>query len=430
MSKSLRAFLQLQRHPNLSLQRHWNIVQLGLILLPFSAFLGGVMMLVPSVVIWQQEYKTLIRQPLNWGFLTLALWLLITACFAFNRYNAFLGLFNFLPFFFVFTALSNLIQTPSQLRRIAWILVIPSLPVSLIGFAQLYLHWGGRPSLLWGLIEWTINPSGNPPGRMASVFTYATVLASYHVIVFVLGLGLWIEETQRNPKYFLSAIVLLDAVALILTNSRNAWAIALLSCLAFALYQGWRRIVAGVGAIAGIILGAAFAPPPFQDGFRAVVPAFFWARLNDQMFRDRPIPQMRSTQWSFAWSLTEQRPITGWGLRNFTQLYEAKTQYWLGHPHNLFLMMSSETGLPAALMLYGLVGWVVAQGAIVFRNWQGENRLIFFTFLMAFVACTLFSLFDITLFDARINTMAWVLLASICGIIYQKASLRKNRDTI
>lgn len=94
-------------------------------------------------------------------------------------------------------------------------------------------------------------------------------------------------------------------------------------------------------------------------------------------------------------------------------------QYWLGHPHNLFLMMSAETGLPAALMLYGLVGWVMAQGAIVFRNWEGGDRLIFLTFLMAFTACTLFSLFDITLFDARINTMAWVLLAAICGIVYR-----------
>lgn len=242
-----------------------------------------------------------------------------------------------------------MIQSPLQLGRIAWILVLTSLPVSLIGFAQLYLHWGGSPSLLWGLLEWTIEPSGNPIGRMASVFTYATVLASYLVVVFILGLGLWIEETQCRSDpgtyYLLSTIVLLDAAALILTNSRNAWAIAVLACLAFALYQGWRRVVGVVTTIAGVVLAAAFAPPPLANGLRAIVPAFFWARLNDQMFRDRPYAQLRSTQWNFAWSLTEQRPLTGWGLRNFTQLYEAKMQYWVGHPHNLFLMMSAETGI-------------------------------------------------------------------------------------
>ena len=411
--------VRLQDHPDRALQRHWNVVQIGLFLLPFSAFLGGVALLVTSLDIWRRQGKFLIRQPLNLGFVGLGVWLWITACVAFNRENAFLGLFNFLPFFIVFPALGGLIQTSDQLRRIAWTLVLTSIPVTLIGFGQLYLSWGGHPSLLWGLIKWTIAPTGNPPGRMASVFTYANVLASYFVMVFVLGLGLWVEaKRQTRLWYFLGSVVTIDAIALILTNSRNAWAIALLACLAFALYQGWRWIVGIVAAVAGVMLGAAFAPLPFQTWFRLVVPAFFWARLNDQMYQDRPVAQLRSTQWKFAWSLTQQRPLTGWGLRNFTQLYDAQMHYWLGHPHNLLLMISAEAGIPAALLLYGLVGWVMAQGVLALRTLNGD-RLIYFTFLMAFAACTLFSFLDITLFDARINTMGWVLLAGIWGVASQ-----------
>ena len=415
----------LQDHPDRALQRHWNVIQVGLFLLPFSAFLGCVALLVTSLDIWRRQHKSLIRQPLNLGFLGLGVWLFVTACFAFNRQNAFLGLFNFLPFFIVFPALGVLIQTPTQLRRMAWILVITSIPVTLIGLGQLYLNWGGNPSLLWGLIEWTIPPSGNPPGRMASVFTYANVLASYFVVIFVLGLGLWVSAKQTRHWYFLGSVVLIDTIALILTNSRNAWAIALLACLAFALYQGWRWIVGIVAAIAGVMLGAAFAPLPFQTWFRLVVPAFFWARLNDQMYGDRPVAQLRSTQWKFAWSLAQQRPLTGWGLRNFTQLYEAQMHYWLGHPHNLLLMMSAEAGIPAALLLYGLVGWVMAQGVLALRS-MGDERLIYFTFLMAFSACALFSLLDITLFDARINTIGWVLLAGIWGV----ADRRLGKSTV
>ncbi|MCY7273653.1 MAG: hypothetical protein LH702_07890, partial [Phormidesmis sp. CAN_BIN44] len=84
-------------------------------------------------------------------------------------------------------------------------------------------------------------------------------------------------------------------------------------------------------------------------------------------------------------------------------------------PHNLLLMMSAEAGIPAALWLYGLVGWVMAQGVLALRIMNGD-RLIYFTFLMAFSACTLFSFLDITLFDARINTMGWILLAGIWGV--------------
>ena len=416
MSKTLNALTRLQDHPDLALQRHWNVIQIGLFLLPFSAFLGGVALLVTSLDIWRRQYKSLIRQPLHLGFLLLGVWLFVTAGFAFNRETAFLGLFNFLPFFIVFPALGVLIQTPAQLRRIAWILVPTSIPVTLIGLGQLYLSWGGHPSLLWGLIEWTIAPTGNPPGRMASVFTYANVLASYFVVVFGLGLGLWVESAKQTQHwYFLGSVVLINTISLILTNSRNAWAIALLACLAFALYQGWRWLVGIVAAIAGVMLGAAFAPLPFQTWFRLVVPAFFWARLNDQMYGDRPVAQLRSTQWKFAWSLAQQRPLTGWGLRNFTQLYDAQMHYWLGHPHNLLLMISAEAGIPAALLLYGLVGWVMAQGVLTLRNMDGD-RLIYFTFLMAFSACSLFSFLDITLFDARINTIGWVLLAGILGV--------------
>ena len=416
MSKTLNALTRLQDHPDRALQRHWNVIQIGLFLLPFSAFLGGVALLVTSLDIWRRQYKSLIRQPLHLGFLLLGVWLFVTAGFAFNRETAFLGLFNFLPFFIVFPALGVLIQTPAQLRRIAWILVLTSIPVTLIGLGQLYLSWGGHPSLLWGLIEWTIAPTGNPPGRMASVFTYANVLASYFVVVFGLGLGLWVESAKQTRHwYFLGSVVLINTISLILTNSRNAWAIALLACLAFALYQGWRWLVGIVAAIAGVMLGAAFAPLPFQTWFRLVVPAFFWARLNDQMYGDRPVAQLRSTQWKFAWSLAQQRPLTGWGLRNFTQLYDAQMHYWLGHPHNLLLMISAEAGIPAALLLYGLVGWVMAQGVLTLRNMDGD-RLIYFTFLMAFSACSLFSFLDITLFDARINTIGWVLLAGILGV--------------
>ncbi|NDJ19804.1 O-antigen ligase family protein [Myxacorys almedinensis] len=415
-------WFRLQRHPHPSFDRHWKVVQIGLFLLPFSSFLGGVSLLVPSLVIWRQQFAVLSRQPICRGFALLSGWLVISAWFASDRTAALLGLFNFLPFFVVFAALSYLIQTPDQLRRMAWILVLTSIPVSLIGFAQLFLPWGANPSFLGGLIEWTIDPQGTPPGRMASVFTYANILASYYGIIFVLGLGLWIEETSQKPasrrSYFLASVILGDAIALILTHSRNAWAIALLTCLAFALYWGWAWIVAGISAIAGVILGAAFAPDPVAAWFRVIVPKFIWARLNNQMYSDRPLAQLRSTQWRFAWSLAEQRPLTGWGLRSFTPLYESQMNYWLGHPHNLFLMMAAETGFPGALLLYGLVGWVMAQGTVLlyagFAH-RRRDRHLYFTFLLAFSACTLFSFLDITLFDARINLMGWVLLAGIWG---------------
>ncbi|MCU0550758.1 MAG: O-antigen ligase family protein [Leptolyngbya sp. Prado105] len=399
----------LQPHPDLKFQRHWNLAQIGLFLLPFSTFLGGTLILMVAIAIWSRKFSSLSREPVNRGFAILGLVMIAAAWFADDRGSALLGLFNFLPFFFTFAALANLIRSPQHLTRIAWIWVITSIPVTVIGILELLLNLGGSPSLLWGLISWKIFPGGNPVGRMASVFEYATILASYYAIVFILSLGLWLRERT----ILLGGIVLLNAIGLILTNSRNVWAIAVLACLTFALYQGWKKIVVAVGILTGIVLGAAFAPEPLASLFRKIVPRFFWARLNDQMFSDRPVNQLRSTQWRFAWNMTEQRPLTGWGLRSFSRLYTEQMQLWMGHPHNLFFMLSSESGLPAALMFYGLVGWIVAQGFWTWKALSSENRQIYFTFWTAFVACTLFSFLDVTLFDARINLMGWVLLAAI-----------------
>lgn len=323
------------------------------------------------LVTWVRQYRSIIRRPINWGFGLLSFLLFVSACFANDKTAAFVGLFNLLPFFLLFTGLGFLIQTTAQLRHIAWILVLGSVPVVIMGFGQLFLGWNLQIQVLWILLDWTIAPGGSPPGRMAALFMHANIFAAYLAIAFTLGIGLLLEQWQARssgsgeentqfptPIIFLTLSVIADFAALILTNSRNGWAIAIIACLAFALYQGWRLLVGGVAAVVTTVLLSAFAPPPIAQVLRQIVPAFFWARLNDQMYPDRPLALMRKTQWQFAWSLTQQRPWTGWGLRNFTDLYKAQMNIDLGHPHNLFLMFSAETGLPSTfLFLDCLVGY-------------------------------------------------------------------------
>ncbi|MBW4519677.1 MAG: O-antigen ligase family protein [Scytolyngbya sp. HA4215-MV1] len=421
-------------------------------------------------MVWAQHWHRLIRQPLLQGFGVLSLCLLLSASLAYKPGEAFLGLVHFLPFFGIFAALSLLIQTSAQLRRLAWVLVLGSVPVTLVGLGQMFWGWAGPVQVLWIVVNWILPPTGNPPGRMDSVFEYANVLASYLVMVFVVTLGLWIhrnpwrpenvqdqnEETVASSKtlplidaedprrvvyrsqatpslrvwLFLTACLGADAIALILTNSRNAWAIVVLVCLAYAVYLGWHWLLVLVGGVTGTVLLSAFGPEPLRQKLRQLVPAFFWARLTDEMFPDRPLPTLRTMQWRFAVTMAQQRPWTGWGLRNFSPLYQEKMHFWLGHPHNLPLMLAAETGIPATILFLGLVGWVfgrgwwkLSQGFGTLASPSFEDRLMFFTYLLAFSACTLFSLSDITLFDARINLLGWLLLAAIRGY-GTKAALR------
>ncbi len=423
------------RHSEPKLRFSWYCLQLGLFIFPFFPALGAVGLFFSGLIPFAQEWRKIPKYPLYRGFILLSIFLIITVVFAADKITAFLGLFNLLPFFLLFIGWSRLIQTTAQLQRISWILTINSLPVVIIGMGELFLGWNTSES--WNSIfGWMLVAGGNPPNRMASTFIYANVLAGYLAIVFILSLGLWLQEWRRFRKKrqgnkveistpstpslflfpFLTASVITNFAGLILTNSRNAWVIALVACLAYAFYQGWRLIVAFVIGIASSILLAAFAPSAIAELFRKVVPAFFWARFNDQLYPDRPVALMRTTQWNFAWELTIQRPWTGWGLRNFSDIYETKMNLWLGHPHNLFLMLSAETGIVTTLLFCSLLAWIFINSVRSLQVISPEDKLILFSYLLVFVGWILFNTVDVTLFDFRLNTLSWLMLGGICGV--------------
>lgn len=450
-------------HPESRLQIWWNLAQLGFLIFPLFPAIGAVPIALAILGTGKEKFHKIIRRPLNWGIVILSILLISTASVALHRSDALLGLANFLPFFLLLISFGELIQKPGQLRRIAWILVLPSLPIVILGLGQLFLNWH-ISGLLANILGWTLIPNGNPPGRMSSVFMYANIFAAYLIIIFILSLGLLIEnlgilsnqandnspkanqslsyeegikfETRRkifhsqspipNPQsLFLMTVMVGSAIAIVLTNSRNAWAISSLACLAWAIYLGWHWLLAGVGAIVSMILAAAYAPSPINQSLRKIVPAFFWVRLTDQNFPDRPLPYLRTTQWQFTLWMTQKRPLTGWGLRNFTPLYQAKYStlempVWLGHPHSLFLMLTSEIGIPTALLFFSLIGWIIYKGVLLMLNnhENSEYKLMLFSFIIAFLGCILFNTVDVSIFDLRVNTFGWLLLASICGVVY------------
>jgi O-antigen ligase len=82
-------------------------------------------------------------------------------------------------------------------------------------------------------------------------------------------------------------------------------------------------------------------------------------------------------------------------------------------------MLMAETGIIGLILLSAWVGWIYAQGVrllIFLRQQKAGGELIIFTYLVAFGACVLFNLVDVTLSDVKINTIVWLLLAAIAGV--------------
>ena len=148
---------------------------IGLLLLPSSALLGGLCLLVAAVrgswnralPIWRDRWC----QPL----LLAALLMLIGATQAETGAMAWAGLGNWLPLIWVFWAFQPYLESEQQRRDAAWMLVAGTLPVLLTGFGQMLFGWEGPWRLGGEAIVWFVAPGGKPEGRLSGLFDYANV---------------------------------------------------------------------------------------------------------------------------------------------------------------------------------------------------------------------------------------------------------------
>ncbi|MEM9162551.1 MAG: O-antigen ligase family protein, partial [Cyanobacteria bacterium P01_F01_bin.4] len=146
--------------------------------------------------------------------------------------------------------------------------------------------------------------------------------------------------------------------------------------------------------------------------------------------------------WQIALSLIQHRPWLGWGLGGFSALYvpmSVPPYERIFHAHNLWLYLASEVGLPLMVAFNIVIGRIVARG--VKTAWLGNlprwskpapkepsQKSVLLTYLLAFGGCMAFGLFDVTLFDARINVLSWLLLAGIALLTQNSSELGKASE--
>jgi O-antigen ligase len=303
----------------------------------------------------------------------------------------------------------------------------------LLGFLQL-LGWKSGSFLQ--VLGSEVIAYGTPEGRMSSTLMYANLLAAFLLTPFILAIALMIIHYHQDRKKSVSILtkkqlilglsIILNGISLILTNSRSAWGLLFIIIIAYSLYLGWHWLLWLLGGFATAVLWAAWGPFGKQP-LRQIVPAYFWARLSDELYPDRYMTAYRTTQWQVAWEMWLQHPWLGWGLRNFTPYYQIRMNTWLGHPHNFYLMLLGEIGLIGTLLFCGLIGWILGQGVYYYKRLATSHpdhyaqKTLLFAYLLAFFGCILFNCLDVTVFDFRVNLTNWLILAAISGVVsYQQ----------
>ena len=412
----------------------WILFQLGLFLLPSSGLLGSVFLLIASIFGVYKRKDSFWKDKWNYPLVIIAVWMIIGSIQAYSGWLAWIGLANWLPFFWFFWGFQPYLRTSQTRRRSAYWLISGTVPVLITGFGQLWFAWEGPWQLFNGLIIWFISPGGQPIGRLSGLFDYANIAAAWLVVVWPFSLAAVIQPISKPRNRIIALIFALAIViALVLTDSRNAWG-GLVLAIPFVLGPlSWLwliplMIIISLPVFFAVLPGINFE---LQQLARQLVPDGLWTRLNDMRFVDsRPLESTRLSQWKVAIDLLKDRPWLGWGAAAFSLLYPLRTGLSHGHSHNLPLEVSVAHGLPVSaiivFMVLGLLLTSLYRGILNVEKYISTSIDVSIfdrawwtaTFLLVCLHGT-----DIPFFDSRINIVGWVLLAGLrCLIVSLKFS--------
>ncbi|HET9382130.1 MAG TPA: O-antigen ligase family protein [Streptomyces sp.] len=180
--------------------------------------------------------------------------------------------------------------------------------------------------------------------------------------------GLALGRGPVRHRAVAAGCALLLAVPLAVSFSRGAWIATALTCTVQSLLAGLRRALrAGAAVAAGCVVlvgGFGAGTAMLQERVSSITQV---TDAPDQSVTDR------YTMWAAAVGMWRERPLTGVGLKGFPEYRdsyaslalssgsdtegagEAYRRQPLLSPHNMYLLVLAEQGLPGLLALAG--GW-------------------------------------------------------------------------
>ena len=401
----------------------WICVQLAMLLLPSSALLAGLALLAAITLLRPVAQPSPLSRPESRWLLLLSVLMLIGSFWAVRGWVAWVGLFNWLPFFWFYLAIQPYLGTGASRLRLGQWIIAGSVPVIVVTLIQKAVGWSQLLETCWGLIRW---PMGDP-AFAAGLFDNPNVTATWLAVTmpFLAGIGLR-HRQSLSTRAGAIVITVAASLALLINASRNAlatlpviWALScgrrgrigvLLACLGYGglvmlkLHQGQEAALAPLLDLTvpdGLIHKLQEMGTGTAEGLKYI---------------------RRQAIYIAALGYIGRSPWVGLGENGFGHVYSADLIRLHGelpssgavmHSHNLLLEFALSHGIPALLLLVTVIGRSLVQAMpMLWGRVQGLDR----AWLLATLVMLWVHLWDLPSFDSRVNVLDWLLLAAVAVI--------------
>ena len=315
-------------------------------------------------------FTKLMNQPLFLAVSVFVLAVLLSSVFAYDPHGAFWsnyergeGGFQMLHYYIFFALLILLFQKNEDWRLIFKISLAAAVLMILYGVAAAafiqdfigqYLGSTGEPlaPTFWGRLFTTKSRFQGSLGNPAYVAPYLMFSIFY---AFYLWLGSQVSKIRRSQSLVYGSLIVVFLIFFVLSQTRGAFLGLGAAVVVFFIYLAFsqpklRKTAAIVLAALILLAGTAFyyRDTPFIQ--RLPGSRVLYLSLKEDSAKTR------LWTWGSAWEGFKERPLLGWGLENFSPVFDkyfnirhfvpgTNTETWFDRAHSVVFDYLTETGI-------------------------------------------------------------------------------------
>tara|TARA_Y100000991_G_scaffold214461_1_gene202236 strand:- start:51 stop:1403 length:1353 start_codon:yes stop_codon:yes gene_type:complete len=421
------------------------IFQSGVLFLAAAPAISFFLLLLSSILGGLNNKNNYFKDKYNYPFIIVSILMLINCLlitfktqntYSIDISNIWVGLSNWIPFFWCFWGFQTFLQNQKLRIQTTKILIIGSLPVLISGFCQYFLKMYGPYRFFDNLIVWYQRPLGDG-NAVTGLFNNQNYAGAWLCIIFPLCIFFLIKKNRFNLSSFLIFLNSMSFVYMIVLTSSRGSILSIFTSIFLFTKSIKNKFYILISLLSIPILLNLI--PLISINLQSIVYKF----LPFELIKKASITNLSNIDlfprfeiWSKSIEIIRSNLLTGYGAGSFKNLYSLSNGSFsnIQHSHNIFLEISINHGLPSSFIIFSTMLFITINcwkknSSPNFNKFTGlnrENKQFDQAWIISFITFFLIHIFDITYFDGRISSLAWILLAGMRSIINENSIFKKN----